>query len=421
MSAPPDSTAASGAPSPVAVGTASAANAVRRPPPIALLISVAAIGPGALNLFLPSIPGLARAFDTSFATVQLALTLYLVGLALGPLLYGPLSDRFGRRPILLAGCGLFVVGSILCAIAPAISVLNLGRLLQALGASAGTVVARAGVYDIYGRDRSASALGYVTMVTAVAPAVAPGIGGVLDVWFGWRASFILVLALGAVVLGWAIVAGRETHFTRVKLPGIGAFLRSFGTLLSTRAYLGYALFGALSAGAFFSFLGGAPHLVIDVLQRPPSEYGFYFLAVSVAYMAGNFLAGRLSQRLGTERMIALGFAIMLTAVLMQLVVAFTLPLSSFLVFMPMVITAVGNGASLPNAIAGAVAVHPRLAGAGAGLFGFLQMTLGAVGTVVLGLIAGTTQVPLACVMATCVVGAGLAYWLGVARPGRPRL
>src|SRR4051812_12636154 len=288
-----------------------------RPPPIAILIAITAIGPLALNIFLPSLPGLVRVFHTDYGTAQLALTLYLVGIACGQLIYGPLSDRFGRRPVLLAGLGVFVIGSLLAALAPSIGLLIGGRVVQALGGCAGMVLGRAIVRDVYERDKAASTLAYITMAMAVAPALAPAIGGFLDVWFGWQASFLFVLAFGAGVWLWCLVSARETNFQRQPLPGLRGMAVGYRELLHSRVFLGYALNTAFTTAVFFAFLAGAPYIMIELLKRPASEYGTLFILVSAGYALGNFIAARLAVKVGTRRLVLAGALVNLTGVLVM--------------------------------------------------------------------------------------------------------
>ena len=280
-------------------------------PPIWILIAATATGPLALNIFVPSMPGLVSTFNTDYATVQLALTLYLISIAFAQLVYGPASDRFGRRPALLVGLAIYAGASALCAFAWSIESLIAGRMLQAIGGCAGMVLGRAIVRDVYERDRAAGVIAIITMAMAVAPAIAPALGGYLDSVFGWRASFAVPALMGIIVLAGASAGLNETNRTPVPSIDVMAMLRNYGSLLRSRAFIGYAGNTACSVGAFFSFLAGAPYVMIEILNRGPEEYGFYFVLISVGYIAGNFAASRLSARLGVDRMIPFGVGISL--------------------------------------------------------------------------------------------------------------
>ena len=235
-------------------------------------------------------PGIQRAFDTDYATVQLTLTLYLIGFAVAQLLYGPLSDRFGRRPVLLAGQGIYLAGSVLCLMASGIGALIAGRVVQAVGACAGMVVARAIIHDIYEREKVAAMLAYVHAAMATAPMIGPSIGGLLEVWFGWQASFVLIVAIGAGVLEASVYFLHETHKGEAQAAPIVDMIVGFGHLLRRPVFCGHALQVAFSTSVFFAFIGGAPYVMVDLMGRPPSEFGFYFIAVPAMFMTGSFLA-----------------------------------------------------------------------------------------------------------------------------------
>jgi len=349
----------------------------RRRPSLAILIAMSAIGPLALNIFVPSMPGLQKTFGVSYATAQLTLTLYLIGTAVCQLIYGPLSDRFGRRPVVLAGQGVFVVASLAAALAPTIEVLIAARAVQAVGGAAGIVISRAIVRDLYGREKAASVLGYLTVAWVLAPMLAPTFGGFLDGIGGWSASFYFLTGTGLLVwlaaLGWL----HETHYERGSVPVLSGLIISFGRLLRERKFVAYTLTLAFGSGVFFSFLAGAPYIMIAVLGRSPLEYGLWFIVVSFGYMAGNALSGRYSERAGVERMIGYGTALSLSGSLLSLAAVSAGFLSPVAIFLPMILVALGNGLTLPNGIAGAMSINPALAGTAAGLAGFMQMGLGA--------------------------------------------
>lgn len=345
---------------------------------------MSALGPLALNIFMPSMPGLATRFGVDYGTVQLTLTLYLIGLSVAQLVYGPLSDRHGRRPVLLWGLSLFLAGSLLCALATSIEVLMLGRILQAVGGCSGLVLGRAIIRDLYDREGSAAMIGYVTMAMTLAPMLAPALGGYLDIWFGWRASFAFCSLAGVAVLVWAFLLLPETLRPGSGTEGVLGLLRGYRDLLRSPAFCGYAFQTAFTSGVFFAFIAGAPFVVVTVLGMPPSSYGLWFVAVSVGYLIGNFLTGRYSVRFGIDRMIAAGATIALAGIAVQAVIGWLGLLSLPAIFLPMAVVALSNGLTLPNGTAGAVSVNPRAAGAAVGLSGALQMLTGAAAAVLVG-------------------------------------
>ncbi|UUX50293.1 multidrug effflux MFS transporter [Nisaea acidiphila] len=353
-------------------------------PPILVLIAATATGPLALNLFVPSMPGLVSLFGTDYGTVQLTLTLYLAGVAIGQLIYGPVSDRIGRRPTLLAGLGVFALASLLCAFATSIDLLIAGRVFQALGGCAGMVLGRAIVRDVYERDEAAPVIAYITMAMAVAPMIGPAVGGYLDSAFGWYAGFLLVAAAGGAVLVYAFPTLHETHQQRDERIDVAGLLRNYGALLSSKAYLGYTLNTSFSIGCFFAFLSSAPYVTIEILGLGPQIYGFYFIVVSLSYMSGNFIATRISRRLGIDRMILLGCSVSLLGAFVLTTLSALDVISATAIFLPFALVAFGNGMSQPNAIAGSVSVNPAIAGAASGLMGFMQMCAGGLATVLVG-------------------------------------
>lgn len=353
-------------------------------PSYAILVAISAVGPLALNIFMPSMPGLQREFGVSYSIVQLTLTLYLIGMAACQLVYGPISDKVGRRPMLLGGLAVFVIASLMAAVAPSIEWLIAARLLQALGGAAGIVLARAMVRDVFDRETSASVISYITMAFVVAPMVAPAIGGFIDVHGGWRLSFWLLTALGAIVLAASWVFLPETHVTRTA-PGSGmGLIGGAARLFALPKFRGYTATLAFTSAVFFAFLGGAPHIMIDVLKRTPMEYGLWFVIISAGYMLGNFLSGRYTKAVGIDRMIMAGCGITLAGGLLCFAAAITGLLTPATLFVPMSLAALGNGLTIPNGTAGAISVDARLTGAAAGWSGFSQMACGAAASQLVG-------------------------------------
>ncbi len=385
----------------MSIGSRVADHAAR--PGLFLLIAMSAIGPIALNIFIPSMPGLQATFATDYATVQLTLTFYLAALAIAQLFIGPISDRFGRRPVFLCGMVVYIVSSIACVFSGTIEQLIIGRIFQAAGGCAGIVLARAIVRDVYERDQAASMIGYVTMAMVVAPMLSPAIGGVLDQWAGWQSGFYVVSVLGVLLLAFAWNQLPETNRERAVSAGFARLARNCGTLLGEPLFLGYALNSAFGSCIFFSFLAGAPYVTTEVMGGTPAQYGFYFIMVSLGYMFGNFLSGRFAQSAGVDRMVISGTLIALGG--LAVLVTFTsLDIQHpYAIFAPMGLVAISNGLNIPSATAGAISVRPEFTGAGAGLAGFFQLGSGALATVVVGALHDGTRLP----MVISMVGSGL--------------
>lgn len=369
-------------------------------------------GPFTIQLVVPLLPDFAQLFAAPNAQAQLLLTLALVGIALGQLFYGPFSDRFGRRPVVLVALVLFLLASVLAAAASSLWSLAGLRTLQAVGACGGMVIGRAMVRDCFPRDQAASVLGYVMMGMTVVPMLSPYVGSQVHAWFGWQAVFVLCALIGAVLLGAVWRRLPETLVAAQPLPGIGGLVALYAALLRSPAFRGYALTVALSSGVFFTFVGGAPHIVVSGLGLAPRDYALAFLATSGFYGFGNFLAGRYSQRFGVVRMIGIGTVVTFIGAGLMLASMLLLPPSLAGLFLPSVLTAIGNGISQTNAIVAALSVRPQLAGTASGLAGFAQMGCGALLSWAAGVLEdgsgiATTGLMLAAALAVQLVLAGM--------------
>lgn len=396
----------------------------RNPPSLVLLIVLTAAGPLALNIFIPSMPGMVEALDTSYSTVQLTLTLYLAAMGGAQIVIGPISDRFGRRPAVIGGMILFIIGSLACAFAPNIETLIVGRVIQAAGGCTGMVMSRTIIRDMHGMDKAASMIGYVTMVMVIAPILAPTIGGFLDSQFDWRAGFHAAVAYAAIVLVFIYAILGETHKGPFRAESVGTMMLNFVGLLGQFRFNRHALQIAFSSGAFFAFLGGAPYVSINLMGITPAEYGLYFMFGGVFYMLGNFITGRKSEKWGAKRLIALGTSIGLLGGAFLIVIYFIGVLTPLTLFGGMAIIALGNGLSLPSGTAGAVSADPTRIGAASGLAGFLQIATGALASYIVGLLLSDSAAPMVTVMATCVTLAFSIHMAGLwadrrERPGQP--
>ncbi|HWX50401.1 MAG TPA: multidrug effflux MFS transporter [Roseomonas sp.] len=379
----------------------------RRVPQTWLLTLLMGLGPFSMQIIIPSLPLLAVLFAVPYATAQMTLTIYLIGIAVGQLIYGPLSDRFGRRPVLLAGIGIYLLGSLAALLAPTIGWLMVARAAQAAGGCAGMVLSRAIIRDVFPRDQAASKLGFVMMGMTVAPMLAPLLGAELTSAFGWR-SVMLACVLFGVALALLVLRLPETLGTPQPLPGLGGMARAYWQLAEMRAFRCYVAITACTTGVFFAFMAGAPRVIMEGMGHTPRAYAIAFMTISIAFGAGSFLAGRFSARLGLMRMLHLGLAGSTAGALLGVVVQAVLPSSLLLFFLPMAIVALANGVSQPNAVAAAVSARPQLAGTASGLVGAAQMGWGAVMTLVAGALELGSGIGTAATMAGCAIGAQLA-------------
>lgn len=369
----------------------------KTPPHIVTLVMIAGLSALNMNIFLPSLPDMAIYFSTDYTVMQLAISAYLAGTAVLQLVIGPLSDRLGRRPVLLASLCILLVATLVCIFAPTITIFLVGRLIQTTVIS-GLVLSRAIVRDMVPLEEAASMLGYVTMGMTIVPMIGPALGGLLNDLFGWQSTFVFFFALAVCVL--ALVWADLGETNRFRSPNFAAQFRAWPQLLGSGRFWGYSLTATFSSGVFFAFLGGAPYVASVMFKQSPSEFGLYFFFAAGGYMAGNFISGRYARRTGITAMMAYGnliniFGAALTAGL------FLAGIDTALAFFaPMLFIGIGNGVTLPSANAGIVSVQPHLAGSASGLGGALTIGGGAAFSTLAGFVltGASSPMPLLAVM-----------------------
>lgn len=395
------------------MSTRSAEAAAHRPG-LFLLIAMTALGPVAMSIFIPSMPGLQAALATDHIRVQLTLTLYLASLAVFQLVVGPLSDRFGRRPVLLAGIALFTLASLGCALATTVEQLIAGRILQAAGGCAGVAIGRAIVRDLFERDAAASLFGSINTGMVVGPLLAPALGGLLDEIGGWRLSFVAVALFGAVVFALILVQLRETNPVRDRTSGFVRFAGNSARLVRDPVFVGFALHTAFATCLYYAFVAGAPFVASEEIGASARDIGLSYFVLPLGYMFGNFLTGRLSRRFGTGRLMWTGVALALVGLAVMAGVAWLGLRSLTALFLPMIIVTIANGLVIPTGSAAAISVRPDIAGTGAGMAGFLQVGLAALATLAVGLLQDGTRIPMLQIMAVAwalgLLGLALAAW-----------
>lgn len=372
------------------------------------LVSVTAAGPVAMQMFLPALPAMRAEFAASQAMAQMTISLALLTFGIAMLVYGPLSDRLGRRRPLIVATVLYLIGNIACALAPGVEVLILGRIINALGGAGGMVLTRAMVRDVYPGDRVAGAMSQLTVGQVVLPMLAPALGGLLTEAFGWRMNFVVLIVLAVVNLV-LVMRLPETHTARSRGSRLAGMAGSFWSLLRRPRFNAYAAFATAGIAAYFAFISGAPFIAVGALGMTAAAYGVAFVAVSAAFMIGNLVSARVSHRLGVDRMVLTGGAIAIVGTTGGVILALAGVWGPLALFAPAAVMAFGNGLSLNNAQAGAMAVDGRLAGAAAGLTGFLQMMCGAVVTQAVGALHDHTPLPVVALMAVSAVS-GLALY-----------
>ena len=379
----------------------------RTPPHIATLILLAGVSALTMNIFLPSLPGMAEWFAVPYATMQLSVALYLALSAVLQVVIGPISDRYGRRKVLLGSLILFLIATVGTLLAPNATVFLAFRMAQAVIA-AGMVLSRAVVRDMVPDAQAASMIGYVTMGMSIVPMVGPVIGGVLEEAIGWQANFGLLLVLGLLTLWltWADLGETAT----LRPVTLGAQIRQYPKLLRSQRFWGYALCAGFSSGSFFAYLGGAPYVGTEVFGLSASGVGALFALTAVGYAAGNFVAGRFSVRVGMNRMVFLGALITLLGLGALALVTLAGVHSALVFFGFTTFVGLGNGMTLPNANAGLLSVKPELAGTASGLGGAIMIGGGAALAALAGALLGpgASEMPLVLLMLASASGALLS-------------
>jgi MFS transporter, DHA1 family, multidrug resistance protein len=355
--------------------TASAQNLATSKVMLALLVVITGIAPITLYMLVPVLPVLAKTFDGPISLAQMTVSMYMVGIACSQLIMGPLSDKFGRRPVLLGGISLMVAASAACMFAESLPQLIAARFFQALGGASGMVVSRAIIRDIYARDQISAKISLVIAVMMVAQMLSPLTGGLLDIAFGWRAIFSLVTAVSlATVIAIAFFLP-ETR--RVRAAAVG-FRGDVGSLFTSRAFIGYMLCQVLASQIIFVFAAGGPYIVVNQMGRTSAEYGAWFATTGFAFLIGNVLCVRFAPRHSLERLIWFGLALQLGGCLLNLVWSVTdLNQMPLWLFGTQMIVMAANAIVMSNSAAGAISVRPDAAGTASGAMGFLQQGIGA--------------------------------------------
>lgn len=380
----------------------------------AMLAFLTALGPLSTDMYLPSLPDIADRLDADIAKAQLTLSVFLIGFVPGQVLYGPLSDALGRKPVLLGGLALFIAASVACALAPTIGVLLVGRFMQAVGAAGPIILARAIVRDLYEGPRAGRELSRMGTIMGLVPAVAPILGGVLQTAFGWRASFWVCVLAGLALGACAAALLPETRPRTGQPVSLGRMATSFRILLADGRFRLNALLVAVTYAGLFCFISASSFVLQGVYGLTEVAYGFAFALMVVGYILGTIVAQRVVGRLGLEGTIAVGTAILAAGGASMLALVAGGVQSWLAVGLPMAGYAFGVGLVMPQALAAAMGPFPQIAGAASSLVGIVQSTLAAcVGAVLGASLDGAHAWPLP--LSVALLGA-TAFILGRLRP-----
>jgi DHA1 family bicyclomycin/chloramphenicol resistance-like MFS transporter len=379
--------------------------------PLWLLTLITFSGTLAMHIFVPALPEAAHALNASMASMQLTMSVYILGLAFGQLAYGPLSDRFGRRPVLMAGLVLYAGGGLAAALVPDVHSLIVARLLQALGGCAGLVIGRAIVRDTALPQEAARRMAVMNLMVAVGPGAAPLIGGALAASLGWRSIFLALALLGIVNLlfSWRLLP--ETKAAEPDRKG-SSLARNYGRLLVSPAFLGYAVGGGCATTSMYAFIGASPFIFAHQLHRPDYEVGIYPAIVLAGVWLGSVAATRLIPRLPIDRLAVWANLLSVLASFALLTGILAGQLSVLMMIVPMFVFGLGAGVASPAAMTQAISVNPQVIGSASGLYGFAQMGVGALCTALVGM-GDNPALTAAIILVSAGVIGQTAFWLAL--------
>ena len=387
---------------------------------VPLLALLNSLGPLAFDMYLPSLPTLQSALHASAAGVQLTLSAFLIGLAAGTLIYGPLSDRYGRRPVLLGGLVLYTVSGLFCALVSSLPAMILFRFFSAVGAAAGMVLSRVIIRDYFPPRETARLISLMAMIMLTGPLVSPMIGGHLLVFLGWRSIFVLLAALGGIALILAAAVLAESHPPGRRNPlNLRTTLQAYATILTDRTGLGYALCMAMSAGVMYTYITSSSFVFIEVYGITPEHFGYVYGVVVAGLLAGNYTNSHIVMRTRVHQLISSALVLRLLAVTGLFVLVYMAGSGRLLAgAVALMMFAVGASALItPNITADMLHRFPTVSGTASAVLGASNFTSGALAGVIAGLLHDGTALPMALMMLVFACGSAAAYWL-IARPAQ---
>ena len=388
-----------------------------RPAVLITIVSVLVlIAPFSGDIFLPSMPSMARDLATDYGRIQLALSVFMMGIGVSQLVIGPLSDSFGRRPVLKWTIILYVGASFACVIAPNIESLLAARIVQSFGGCAGLVVGRAIIRDRFEGAKAAQAYAYISAALAAGPMLGPIIGGQIEVWLGWRANFAFLTAFGLVALAavvWALSETNSTPNRETMRPQ--RLVRDYVSMFRDLRYLGYVLTITFTYAGVFAFISGSAFVFVGMLGVAPDVYGWVFAIALGGYCVGSLVASQITERIGIDGMIMMGALIAAASTVVLAAFVGAGLISVWTIIAPVTVFTFGSGFMFPNCQAGAIGPYPHMAGTAAALLGSIQMAVAALVGALVGQLHDGTARPMVFVMVSCGLAIPAAYFLLVRR------
>ena len=383
--------------------------------PMWLLVLVTLSGTLAIHIFVPALPSAGRDLQADSGSMRLTISVFILGLAFGQLCYGPLADRYGRRPFLLGGLCLYSVASIVAMFSTDVAFLVWSRLAQAVGACAGIMLGRTIVRDLSGPKETARSLATLNIMAMIGPALAPMAGGIISETFGWRSIFVVLASAGfiAAFFVWKLLPETKATLEHTRLSVIA---KDYFKLAVSSEFVGFAVCGACSTTSMFAFLASAPY-IFEEIHRPPHESGYYLAMLIAGVSLGAVVTRQLVLRLPMKTVLLCGSCLCLASALVLLGVVVTGWLGVVTIVLPMLVFSFGAGIASPVALTLSVSVNPRLIGSASGLYGFFQMGIGAVCATLAG-IGGDPALATAVVLACATLLAQASFWLATASPSR---
>jgi MFS transporter, DHA1 family, multidrug resistance protein len=348
---------------------------------VALLVALGSFGSLTMSIYTPVMPSVGADLGAGSDSVKLTLTTYMLGFAIGQLFYGPLSDRYGRRPVLLVGVSFFIATTLACSLAPSIGSLIGLRVLQGLGAASGAVLSRALTRDAYSAHEMPVVMSWISLGMNISPSIGPTLGGFLGEWLSWRATFWFVGGFGLVLLLVSSLGLAETNRHRSAQVDLASLLRGSGEMLRDRHFLGYVLTLGFAMAINFGMLAGAPFILQDRLGFSPQEFGLISLLSIGGFTAGTFTNNRLVGRVAPTAIMSVAGWFHVFALIVMGTLSLSGVVAWWAIIGPHMVLSFGSGMIMPNSNAGALGLFPRLAGTAASWVGLAQMGMGALGTI----------------------------------------